>query len=380
MKNIIYQPLAKFITALEAGGRPRGGGTTSGDIVSLGAEHLNDAGGFDFENLKYIPQDYFEGMNKGIIQKDDILIVKDGATTGKVAIVREGFPYKIAAVNEHLFILRIKKDKLEPNFLFYFLFSGIGQSLIMRGFHGSAQGGITKSFIDNIRIPVLDLSVQRKIASILEKAESTKQKRQEAIRLTNEFLKSAFIEMFGDPIKNESHWEIPFLGDLVEFLDHQRIPVTKKDRKSGPFPYYGASGVVDWVEGYIFDEPLLLLAEDGENLRSRVKPVAFCIDGKTWVNNHAHVLRCTRVNRYFLEMLLNMIDYSSYFAGATRPKITKTTAQNIKIILPPKEEQQKFADLVQKIEALKTKQRQSEQELNNLFNSLMQKAFRGELG
>jgi len=247
MKNIIYQPLAGFITDLEAGGRPRGGGKTSGDIVSLGAEHLSDSGGFNFKNLKYIPKDYFEGMNKGIIQKDDILIVKDGATTGKVAIVREDFPYKAAAVNEHLFILRIKKDKLEPKFLFYFLFSGVGQSLIMKGFHGSAQGGITKSFIDNILVPVLDLPIQRKIASILEKAESAKQKRQETLRLTDEFLKSAFLQMFGNPIADSKRWERGELGKVLDVRDGTHdtpkyiprgIPlITSKNLKDGEIDF-----------------------------------------------------------------------------------------------------------------------------------------------
>ncbi|GAI23306.1 unnamed protein product, partial [marine sediment metagenome] len=275
-----------------------------------------------------------------IIKQNDILVVKDGATTGKVAIVKESFPYKTAAVNEHLFIIRIDTARLEPKFVFYYLFSRLGQNYILRGFHGSAQGGITKNFTDNIKFPLLDLPTQRRIAEILDKADAARAKRQEALKLTDQFLKSTFLEMFGDPIKNTKTWKISLLGDLVEFLDHKRVPVTKSDRKPGQYPYYGASGIVDWVDNYIFNEPLLLLAEDGENLRSRVKPVAFCIDGKTWVNNHAHVLRCTKTNRVFLKEILNKIEYSSFFAGATRPKITKSLVQKIKIINPPHDKQQ----------------------------------------
>jgi len=116
-------PLLNILSSLESGSRPRGGvrGIEKG-IPSIGGEHLNDLGDFRFGNIKYVPEDFFRRMRRGIIQIGDILIVKDGATTGKVSIVKPNFPYIPAVVNEHVFICRLKPN-IYPPYVFYFLFS-----------------------------------------------------------------------------------------------------------------------------------------------------------------------------------------------------------------------------------------------------------------
>ena len=101
------------------------------------------------------------------------------------------------------------------------------------------------------------------------------------------------------------------LEDVAENCDNQRKPVTSGNRESGDYPYYGASGIVDYVNDYIFDGDYLLISEDGANLLARNTPIAFSITGKNWVNNHAHVLKFkTYVTRRFLELYLNSIDLS----------------------------------------------------------------------
>ena len=273
--------------------------------------------------------------------------------------------------------IRVRDNVADRKYIFFCLIKQAEH--LKRLGTGSTFRQIRRDNIENCHIPLPRLPVQKKIAAILEKADLARRKRREALRLTDQFLQSAFLEMFGDPVKNPKGWEVTSIGKVTDCLDNQRIPVTKSDRNPGPYPYYGASGIVDWVDKFIFNESLLLLAEDGENLRSRVKPVAFCIDGKAWVNNHAHVLRCTHIDRFFLTMILNWMDYSPRFAGATRPKITKSTMENLKIIYPPIDMQEQFSALVQGVETFSEKQEQSERELEALFQSLMQKAFRGEL-
>src|SRR5690606_334886 len=103
-------------------------------------------------------------------------------------------------------------------------------------------------------------------------------------------------------------WEEKKLGDICKNLDSRRKPITKGKRTPGEIPYYGASGIVDFVEGYLFDEDLLLVSEDGANLLARTYPIAFSISGKTWVNNHAHVLKFDNsINQQFVEIYLNSI-------------------------------------------------------------------------
>ena len=103
------------------------------------------------------------------------------------------------------------------------------------------------------------------------------------------------------------------LEDISENCDSMRKPVTKGSRSEGEYPYYGASGIVDYVEDYIFDGDYLLVSEDGANLVARVTPIAFSITGKNWVNNHAHVLKFTDIyEQKYIEMYLNGMDLSKY--------------------------------------------------------------------
>jgi type I restriction enzyme S subunit len=146
------ESLGSVLITLESGGRPKGGAKNiHSGIVSVGGEHLNNNGGFDFSNIKYVPKDYFKSMNQGIIKEDDVLIVKDGATTGKTSFAGTDFPYETAAVNEHVFIARAN-SKIKPKILFYFLYSHEGQTQLKKAITGSAQGGINRSILNNIYV------------------------------------------------------------------------------------------------------------------------------------------------------------------------------------------------------------------------------------
>lgn len=140
-------------------------------------------------------------------------------------------------------------------------------------------------------------------------------------------------------------WSTLPLAKRVVNLDRRRVPVAGKDRREGPYPYYGASGVVDFVDGFIFDGLHLLVAEDGENLRSRKTPVAFLADGKFWVNNHAHVLQANAENDIrFLAYALEASDISPYLTGSTQPKLSQSGLNQIPITAPELEEQKAIAD------------------------------------
>ena len=160
--------LDQILQALESGSRPKGGvrGIKEG-IPSIGGEHINENGGFRFETIKFVPHNFFKQMNHGQIQTGDILIVKDGATTGKVALVRDDFPYNPAVVNEHVFICR-PAEGVHPPFLFYSLFSKEGQDRILENFRGSAQGGINQSFAPGTTVPLAPLAEQKRIVAKVE--------------------------------------------------------------------------------------------------------------------------------------------------------------------------------------------------------------------
>lgn len=145
-----------------------------------------------------------------------------------------------------------------------------------------------------------------------------------------------------------TEWNDVTLGNLVDNYDSYRIPVAGSKRVPGPYPYYGASGIVDHVAEYIFDGAYLLLGEDGENLRSRNTPVAFIASGQFWVNNHAHILRGKPgvADTHFLMHCLNLTDLSAYLSGSAQPKLSQASMNSIRLKVPPLPEQHAIAEVL----------------------------------
>jgi type I restriction enzyme S subunit len=152
--------------------------------------------------------------------------------------------------------------------------------------------------------------------------------------------------------RDEPDWEIRPLLRVAENLDNKRVPITEKDRTKGEVPYYGASGIVDHVDGHIFDEDLLCVSEDGANLVARTYPIAFAISGKTWVNNHAHVLRFDdSATQKLVEVYLNATDLRDVITGIAQPKLNRAMLDAIPIPLPGLTEQQRIADCLSALDA-----------------------------
>ncbi len=129
------------------------------------------------------------------------------------------------------------------------------------------------------------------------------------------------------------------MSDLAKNCDAERKPVKQGNRKKGQYPYYGASGIVDYVEDYLFDGEYLLISEDGANLVARSTPIAFSIHGKNWVNNHAHVLKFTDSSlQKFVEFYLNSLDLIKYISGAAQPKLNQKNLNSILIPVPDEKE------------------------------------------
>ena len=136
-------------------------------------------------------------------------------------------------------------------------------------------------------------------------------------------------------------WPSLKISNIAYFRNNKRIPLKSLDRakRQGIYPYYGASGVVDYIDDYIFDGTYLLISEDGENLRSRKTPIAFKAHGKFWVNNHAHILEEKEEGVLdYLEYYLSQLDLTPYITGAVQPKLNKANLDSIEIPVPPIEE------------------------------------------
>ena len=158
--------------------------------------------------------------------------------------------------------------------------------------------------------------------------------------------KESDVEWIGEIPK---HWTISKVKHKFESLDNLRTPLNSETRGSMKlkiYDYYGASGIIDKVEDYIFDEPLILIGEDGANLYLRSTPLAFKATGKYWINNHAHVLKPKYGNMDYLTNMLESLDYTHYITGAAQPKLTSEHLMNIAVIIPPPPEQTQIANFL----------------------------------
>jgi len=147
-----------------------------------------------------------------------------------------------------------------------------------------------------------------------------------------------------------NHWATANLGDVIDLFDHKRIPLNSRERQArqGQYPYYGAQGVIDHIDGYVFDGRYILVAEDGENLNSKKLPLALFADGKFWVNNHAHILRAKPdvADDTFLLACLNNANIKPFVTGAAQPKLSQSNLRLIEIPLPPLPTQRRIAGIL----------------------------------
>jgi type I restriction enzyme S subunit len=193
-----------------------------------------------------------------------------------------------------------------------------------------------------VKIPLPPLPEQKAIAEVLSDMDNliTALERQiEKKRLVKQGAMQRLLTAGED-------WEVVELGDAIEFLDNVRKPIKSSDRLAmqGIYPYYGASGIIDYVNDYLFDDELILLGEDGDNILSRSSPLAFKVKGKIWVNNHAHVLKPKDdFHIDFLTPYLESLDYKLLNTGTAQPKLNKQVCSKIKVLKPPLFEQTHIA-------------------------------------
>ena len=171
-------------------------------------------------------------------------------------------------------------------------------------------------------------------------------------------------------------WEQRKLGDIVDFLDGQRKPLKESERTKGKYPYYGASGIIDYINDYLFDENLVLLSEDGANIIDRNYPVCFIATGQYWVNNHAHVLKVkTGVIDKFICESLERLDYTKFNTGTAQPKLNQDICQKIVITIPNEDEQKYISEFLDRINNIITLHQRKLEHLNLKKKGLLQKLF-----
>lgn len=343
-----------------------------GNIIALRGLNVKN-GKLDLSDVKYIDKSDFSKLERSKLHIGDMLFTYVG-TVGQVAIVDEEDKYYLAP---NVALIRFDKKILLPQYMkYYFQTTQFWDKQIRRLLQSSSMQNIPMEKIRKFEIIVPPFDVQNRIVNVLDNFEKicsdlniglpaeieARQKQYEYYRdklLTfaetgNTILNGT--ERNGTLIKLLQYvfgYAVVTLEDISENCDSMRKPVTSGKREAGEYPYYGASGIVDYVRDYIFDGDYLLVSEDGANLLARSTPIAFSISGKNWVNNHAHVLKfdCYETRR-FVEFYLNSIELAPYISGGAQPKLNQKNLNRIEIPLPSQERQKYIVDILDRFDAI----------------------------
>jgi type I restriction enzyme, S subunit len=300
-------------------------------------------------------QDYVDGHTHS---GEYVLIAEDGSAS------LENYSIQYATgkfwANNHVHVV-CGRDKVNTRFLFHYL----ATINFIPFLTGGGRAKLTKGKMIENPVPIpcpenpeKSLAIQAEIVRILDAfAELTAELTAErTAELTAELTaRKKQYKHYRDQLLTFEDGEVEWktLGDLAENLDSKRKPITSGLRKAGEIPYYGASGIVDYVKDYIFDGDFLLVSEDGANLLARNTPIAFSISGKNWVNNHAHILKFgTYAERKYIEYYLNSIDLTPYISGAAQPKLNKKNLNSISIPDPSPEGKKRIVAILDKFDTL----------------------------
>ncbi len=276
-------------------------------------------------------------------EENKIIISQGGASAGFVNYVTTKF-----YANAHCYVVLPNVEIVLNRYVFHFL--KLNQENLTSKQHGAGIPALRTSEILQIPIPIPPLPIQQEIVTILDKftaLEAELEAELEARSRQYEYYRNQLLAFEGAAVE----WKA--LNEISVNLDSKRKPVKGGSREKGSIPYYGASGIVDYVKDYIFDGDYLLISEDGANLLARKTPIAFSISGKTWVNNHAHILEFDNyATRRLVEYYLNSIDLTPFISGAAQPKLNQQNLNKIKIPIPSLEEQERIVNILDQFDAL----------------------------
>lgn len=319
------------------------------------------------ENLvPYLSMEYLRNMAKPkyvsttecniTANNDELLLLWDGSNAGEFVISKKG------SVSSTM--VKITPNTLMNNRYSQFLCKSI-EPLIRHLTIGMGVPHVSSEKLNNIIIPKIHIDEQEQIAKYLDtkttKIQKTITKNKQLITLLKEKrttlinqtvtkglnpetpMKETGIEWIG---KIPEHWNLSKIKHELKFLDYKRIPLSAEERSNleKKYDYYGASGIIDKVDDYIFEGTYILIGEDGANLLYRNLPLAFLAKGKFWVNNHAHILDVKKGNITYFMYLLEQVDYTNYITGSAQPKLSADNLKNIQIIKPPVEEQKNISE------------------------------------
>ncbi|MDU9399932.1 restriction endonuclease subunit S [Pseudomonas sp. zfem003] len=371
-----------------------------------------------------IPLIRVKDINKNIVNDEQIFLIsqeldsefkRSKVTAGTILISIQGTVGCVAITPEHLENANIsrtiaKLELAEPvmsKWIWASLLSPQGQEKMLEETGGSTRASLNISALREIELPIPPLAEQTRIAQkldeLLAQVDTLKARIDGIPALLKRFRQSVLAAAVSGRLTEEwrsansdsksQHnsnmpvgWSQIPLGRYAINFDGARRPISAKERESlkGDYPYFGATGQIDSIDGYTHEGEFVLVGEDGANLLTRAKPIAFIAQGKIWVNNHAHVIASpTGHSNSYLAFYLNTLDITPWVSGSAQPKLNQKNMNEIPVFVPPPEEQTEIVCHIEQLFAfadqLEAKVASAKSSIDQLTQSILAKAFRGEL-
>ena len=350
-----------------------------GSIKWIRAVDLNNANVYN--TTRTLSEIGFRSAGKSALMfEPNTIVISKSGTIGRLGIIKDYMCGNRATIN-------IKpKDNIDLTYLFYFLRSK--QKEFEDLAVGSVQKNLYVSILEGIEISLPSLPLQRKIVSIVkdidEKIELNNAINNNLFDQAQALFKNWFIDFapFTDDGSMPKEWRIGTVGEIIELHDSKRVPLSgsERDKMEKIYPYYGATSLMDYVDDYLFDGIYLLLGEDGTVIDEKGYPILQYLDGKFWVNNHAHIL--TGKLGFSVEelyLLFSITNIKSIVTGAVQQKVSQGNLKSVPVIIPRVETLKDFDDIIQPIFAEIRNRRAENTSLAALRDTLLPKLMSGEL-
>ncbi|KOY81871.1 restriction endonuclease subunit S [Lysinibacillus macroides] len=398
MEFVRLEDVCEFINGDRGKNYPKSNEFIDAGIPFINAGHINNSR-VNFSKMNYISEEVYEKLGSGKIQNKDIIFCLRGSL-GKSALI----DFDKGAIASSLVILRNKNEKrLNTSYLMYLLNSQVIYSQINKTNTGSSQPNLSAANVKNFIVPLPDLRIQHKVVQVLDIVQELINKRKQQLEALDQVIQSMFLEMFGDPITNVRGWEISPCKDVAIKIGSGATPkggnasykdsgislIRSMNVYNNKFSYKDLAFIdeeqaekLNNVE--VFKNDVLLNITGASVARSCIVPTDIL---PARVNQHVAIIRPKEemVNYIFLSYLFTNEIYQRYLwqiatnGGATREAITKQQIEKLPVILPPLYLQNDFASKVEQIEKQKSLMQSSIEELENMYNALLQKAFNGNL-
>ena len=338
------------------------------------------------DSFRYVTEEKADSLGRANAHRGDIVITHRG-TLGQIVCIPETSKYDRYVISQSQF--RVKcNEKVLPEYLVYYFHTAIGQHKLLSN---ASQVGVpalarASTTFQKIEVEIPDIKTQQKVVSVLNAIEAkinvNRSINENLLQQAQALYKDRFVDLKPFDGEMPPDWRLGTVSEIIELHDSKRIPLSSRERANLAkiYPYYGATSVMDYVDRYLFDGIYLLLGEDGTVVDSKGFPILQYVEGKFWVNNHAHII--TGKNGFTVEtlyLLFSLTNVQSIVTGAVQPKISQGNLNKVSVVIPSEAELSAFNSIVQPIFAQIRNLRAENDRLAATRDTLLPRLMSGEL-